>query len=443
MTGTVTHIYLDEAPGQTRVAFICGNGNDALDARDVTPDSIVEIWHRRWDAPTLIGTVHFARIEQLFTTQNRATARLHDDTAISLRLRAKDRPAPGDVCAVTITAAPREDKAWQAVLGARLVSRYGILLPGINGIFRSKGFSLSDNGDAMEAMIEAALPNDFGFIMRSAARLLSIEAMDDEAKALLHAWQTGAKVPSGRMPVASAPYLIHDGGGLAGQIARYAPDAELIEVNESADQHHLTNMLDEAIDDAMQTRVPLPHGGQLWCQRTNALWAIDLDSAGYNSPKAENMIQGLVMSGLPEIMRQIRLRAMGGAILVDIPRLGSKVGKTVLSHFADACANDPRQPEILGFTRGGLLEMRVPHGEQSLSDVMSDRIAQCALAGLRLVAHRIALPPAPTEIELAVSAPVAKWLSGKGASACAALDRPLRPVVLSDVAPDAPAYIIN
>ena len=443
MTDPVTHIYLDEAPGQTRVAFICGNGNGVLDARDVTPDSIVEIWHRRWDAPTLIGTVHFARIEQLFTTQNRATARLHDGTAISLRLRAKERPVPGDVRAVTITAAPREDKTWQAVLGARLVSRYGILLPGINGIFRSKGFLQSDNGDAMEAMIEAALPNDFGFIMRSAASKLSIEVMSDDVKALLDAWQTGAKLSSGGMHGASAPCLIHDGGGLAGQIARHAPDAQLIEVNELADRQHLATMFDEVIDDAMQTRVPLANGGQLWCQRTNALWAIDLDSAGYKTTKSENMMQDLMMSALPEIIRQIRLRAMGGAILVDIPRLGSKAGKTVLSQFADACANDPRQPEILGFTRGGLLEMRVPHGEQSLIDVMADRIAQSALAGLRLVAHRIASSSAPAEIELAVSAPVAKWLSGEGASACAALDRPLRPVVLSDVAPDAPAYIIN
>jgi hypothetical protein len=155
------------------------------------------------------------------------------------------------------------------------------------------------------------------------------------------------------------------------------------------------------------------------------------------------MIPYLLMDAVPEIIRQVRLRAMGGAILVDMPRMASKAGKTVLAQFSEACAGDPRHPEIMGFTRGGLLEMRVPHGEQTLPDVMADRIAQCALAGLRLVAHRIALPPAPTEIKLAVSAPVAKWLSSEGSSACAALDRPLRPVVLSDVAPDAPAYIIN
>lgn len=444
MTGLVTHIYVDEAPGQTRVAFICGKPKGVLDAYAVTPDSIYEIWHRRWDVPTFLGTVHLARVEQVFTTQNRATARLYDDTSVSVRLRAKDRLKPGDVRPITITAAPREDKAWQAVLGARLVSRYGILLPGSSAIHRSKRFSASnDVGDAMEAAIRATLPHDFGFIMRSSASALSVEAMEAEVRALLDTWHTGAQMPSDQINMAHAPGLIHDAGGLAGQIARHAPDAQTIHTHDEAARQHLANTLDEAVDDALQAKVPLPNGGCLWCQRTHALWAIDLDSAGYSNPKADDMMQALVMDALPEMIRQIRLRAMGGALCIDLPRLGSKAGKAFLTRFADACADDSRAPEILGFTRGGLLEMRVPYGEQSLADIMSDDVAQTALAGLRLASHRIASSPVPAVVELAVSAPVSKWLAEQGAPACTALDRPLRPVVLSDLAPDAPAYILN
>ncbi|WP_438995945.1 ribonuclease E/G [Candidatus Puniceispirillum sp.] len=443
MTGPITHIYVDEAPGQTRVAFICGKPTGALDAYAVTPDSIYEIWHRRWDMPTLLGSVHLARIEQVFSAQNRATARLYDDTSVSVRLRAKDRPKPGDVRPITITAAPREDKAWQAILGARLVSRYGILLPGSSGVFRSKRFSSSDLGDAMESMIKAVLPHDFGFIIRGAASALALDAMEDSVKALLHAWQTGTQVTSDQIHAARSPHVIHDAGTLAEQIARYAPDAALIKPTDPAASQHLAETLDEVIDNALQARVPLPQGGCLWCQRTHALWAIDLDSAGYTNPKAGDMMQSLAMVAIPEIIRQIRIRAMGGALLVDMPRLGNKSGKAILEQFEDALADDLHPPEILGFTRGGLLEMRVPYGEQSLADIMSDRVAQTALAGLRLASHRIASSPVPAEIELAVSAPVSKWLSDKGAPACAALDRPLRLVVLSDLAPDAPAYIMN
>ena len=443
MKGLYSHVYLEEAPGQTRVAFISSKTNGLLNADDISPDSICEIWHRRWDAPSLINTVHFARIEQLFAAQNRASARLHDGTAISLRLRAKEQPKPGAISAVTITAAPRQGKSWQAVLGARLVSRYGILLPDSHGIFRSNRISTSDNIDAMEAMIKATLPHDYGFIIRSAASTLSVEAMEDDVKALLRTWQAGLHISNDQMGAANVPCLIHDAGGLAGQIARHAPDAEVMEVREPSTRQHLTATMDEVIDNAMQARVALQQGGRLWCQRTHALWAIDIDSADYNNPKSSDMIQSLATVAIPEIIRQIRLRAMGGAVLVDLPRLGSRSGKTVLKQFSDACALDPLAPEILGFTRGGLLELRVPYGEQSLIDIMADRVAQAALTGLRMASLHIASSTTPAEIKLAVSAPVAKWLLNEGASACAKLDRPLHPVVLSDLAPDAPAYIMN
>ena len=51
----------------------------------------------------------------------------------------------------------------------------------------------------------------------------------------------------------------------------------------------------------------------------------------------------------------------------------------------DALANDPRQPDFLGMTRGGLLELQIAHGEMALDAVMQDQPAQDALAGLRLV----------------------------------------------------------
>jgi Ribonuclease G/E len=292
-------------------------------------------------------------------------------------------------------------------------------------------------------MIKAVLPHDFGFIIRGAASALSLDAMEDAVKTLLHAWQMGAQLTSDQIDVARSPRVIHDAGTLAEQIVRYAPDAELIKLPDPAASQHLAATLDEVIDNALQARVPLPQGGCLWCQRTHALWAIDLDSAGYNNPKAGDMLQSLAMVAIPEMIRQIRLRAMGGALCIDLPRLGSKAGKAFLTRFADACADDSRAPEILGFTRGGLLEMRVPYGEQSLADIMSDDVAQTALAGLRLASHRIASSPVPAVVELAVSAPVSKWLAEQGAPACTALDRPLRPVVLSDLAPDAPAYILN
>ena len=54
----------------------------------------------------------------------------------------------------------------------------------------------------------------------------------------------------------------------------------------------------------------------------------------------------------------------------------------------NALNDDPRQPEYLGMTSGGLMELRVPHGEMALDEVMQDQPAQDALTGLRLLMQR-------------------------------------------------------
>ena len=105
----------------------------------------------------------------------------------------------------------------------------------------------------------------------------------------------------------------------------------------------------------------------------------------------------------------------------------------MLDNLAAAMMADPRQPEILGQTRGGLIEITIPHGEMAPADVMRDGSAQEALAGLRLVArsaadHRVGARP----LCLGVSQAVADWLAADGAAAMQSLDRPVALVVWSD-----------
>ena len=117
-------IFAEIAPGQTRVGFFDRAG------------TIQHVWLCRDDQPDLIGTVHQARIERVFTNQNRAQGRLIDGTSISVKLK-KNPPSAittGAVVVVTIVAAPRHDKAWQAVLDARLATAILVLLPGQSSI---------------------------------------------------------------------------------------------------------------------------------------------------------------------------------------------------------------------------------------------------------------------------------------------------------------------
>ena len=119
MTSAVK-LFHEKAPGQERL--VCLGPNDEL----------LEIWFNALHRPNLMGSVHQARINRVFSSQNRAMATLKNGEVISLRLRKNDRHlvTVGTILPVTIVAAPRHGKPWQALVGARLVTDKLILLVG-------------------------------------------------------------------------------------------------------------------------------------------------------------------------------------------------------------------------------------------------------------------------------------------------------------------------
>jgi hypothetical protein len=109
MIGSAARLVHERGPGQDRLAVFDKENR------------LLEIWFDPAHQPNLIGTVHRLRLSRLFTGQNRATANLADGTAVSIRLRKADMATikQGDWVTVTIDAAPRDGKPWQARMGSR------------------------------------------------------------------------------------------------------------------------------------------------------------------------------------------------------------------------------------------------------------------------------------------------------------------------------------
>ena len=409
-------IFAEAGPGQTRVGVFDRAG------------VIQHLWLCRDDQPDLIGSVHQARIEQVFFNQNRAKGRLADGTVISIRLP-KNPPSAleiGAVFVVTIVAAPRHGKAWQAVLDARLVTATLVLLPGQSNIKISRRCA---NVLAMRKLAAVLrVPDGFGVIVRRQASGMNRAQLQAKIDDLVNDWQTSCASCN---PV--VPARLYDGGNLFQRACRLVP---------CASYHHCTigdpdsEAIDAAISAALEPKVRLPSGGTLWCQRTHALWAIDIDSA--KADIKNYGFDGLFSEAAVEIARQIRLRGMSGPIMIDVPRAGS-ANKKFLWQLQTCLDDDTQNSEILGMTRGGILELWRPHGRASLDDLMADDVAQAALAGLRLAAMRPAFKP----VHLAVNAAMAGWLAGNGKAAVAALDRPLQIDICLDDNKEAVAYIID
>ena len=115
-------VRIERAPGQVRALLYVGG-------------EVVEAWHDFDHDRELTRTVHVVRLERGVGADNRRMyARLADGTQVSVRTVRGRKVRPGDMATVTITSCPRENKPWQAVMGARLAGPRLTLLPGAEGV---------------------------------------------------------------------------------------------------------------------------------------------------------------------------------------------------------------------------------------------------------------------------------------------------------------------
>ena len=400
MTGIAeTRVLIDSAPGQQRALLYQG-------------EQICEAWHDFAHAPDLTATVHRVRADRVFPDLGRATARLADDTPISIRIAPRDRVAPGDIVTVTITAARREDKPWQAVVGARLVSRDVILLPGEDGIVESRHLQNSPSADvkAHIAALCAAAPGHGVILRRTAGDGVNLVGA---VAALIDAWRSGFQ------DVGSLG-CVHHGGDLAARIGRALPGVAIDQV--AADQADSFDAdWDDVVASTRRSEISLASGGRLWFEPTRALTAIDADSG-------DGSMASLFAEAPEAIATQIRLRQTAGLVAIDMPRTAPAVRRKFDAVLAAVFGEDPRHPEWIGRTRAGLLECRIAHGRTGPASYADEVTALGPLTVLRAISLRPAL--ATPVVDLPPEQ--AEWLRGPGAPALASLDRKVTLVVSSE-----------
>lgn len=397
-------VLIEQAPGQTRALHLDG-------------DRVVESWHDFHHDPDRTGSVHAVRIDRVFTAQNRATATLADGAPVSVRTTRHDSLTAGGMAVITITAAPRETKPWQAVTGPRLAGPTLVLLPGQGGIAQSARMT-SPPSDAALAALQRCLDAvaGFGVILRRHAGAAGDLAGD--AAALIAAWQagqTGQRQEDG-------PGCLFDPGGIASRISLQSPHLDHVTIAPDAAEDFDARWA-EMMATATRADLPLAGGGVMWIEPARALTAIDFDSGS-------GPLDSLFAEAPHAIADQIRLRQLGGLLAVDLPRAAPATTRRLDAALEAALADDPRHPERLGRTRGGLVEIRVPHGRRGPADWAANRDVTGALSVLR----QLALRPQIARPRIECPPATADWLRGPGAAALAALDRPVELVVSSESA---------
>ncbi len=168
-----------------------------------------------------------------------------------------------------------------------------------------------------------------------------------------------------------APVLVARGPTAAERLAARFRQAEL-QVDDAALAARLRGALGDrvrrlagpAFDDSLEAEfdllagpeVPLPGGGRLLIHPTPALTAIDMDAGAAAGARGANAVAALNRAALPELARQIRLRNLAGAILVDFAGLSPKRRAALADPLREALAPD-RHARLLGFTHLALAEI--------------------------------------------------------------------------------------
>lgn len=153
-------------------------------------------------------------------------------------------------------------------------------------------------------------------------------------------------------------YLDRHNARAGGTIARAAPLA-------------VAAAIDAEVAEALEPEAALPGGGRLTIEATRALTAIDVDSGSYAGASGADTAHAVNLAAAAEIARQLRIRNIGGTIVVDFINLKDRTRtRGVTSALERALGRDRIEVRVGTVSRSGLLELMRRRGRPSLAELM-------------------------------------------------------------------------
>ena len=272
--------------------------------------------------------------------------------------------APGDRVLVQVTGPAEPGKAIPVTTRLLFKSRYAILTPGAPGLNISRKIRDEDmraelNDLAKQAMAGAA--TDLGLILRSASEAAdSGDVAGDIAdmRALAEAVLVDLTGP---------PELLVEGASAQETAWRDWADPvpdEVVDTPGGFADHSIYEM----IDALRQPRVALAGGGHMMIEPTRALLSIDVNTGPDTSPAASLKAN---IAAARELPRQLRLRGLGGQIVVDFAPMPKKDRAILDQVLRSAFKGEAAETNLAGWTTLGLFEMTRKRDRLPLSEVLA------------------------------------------------------------------------
>ena len=285
---------------------------------------------------------------------------------------------PGDEILVQVKRDCNEQKGPRVTKDIKINGKLVILMPYSNFITISQKIQNEEEIKRLKEIAKNELPEGFGAIIRTAAEGKSEEEIVSEIHILLNFWSNLLKSANDMKNKNLAPVKIYDNDGIVGKIITdlaennleniYTNDKDLAEHFETMKDKIIVckNVLDKfEVKNKMKLdrKIWLKCGGFITIDKTEALTAIDVNSGKFTGNKnLERTVLKVNREATKEIAKQIRLRDIGGIIIIDYIDMEEEKDKEDIRNYIIECFKQDRSKvQVLEFTKLGLLEITRKH----------------------------------------------------------------------------------
>ena len=292
-----------------------------------------------------------------------------------------------------------------------LPGRFLVLQPHGQGVNVSRRISGESERNRLRALAVLIKPPGAGLLVRTEADGVSEEQIIDDLESLLRQWEAIQQAAESAQP----PVLLNRDEDFIHRVLRdlystdvlrvvvdsqdavarvnafLGPDHSnlLVEHHEDASEILEHYKVNAAIRDALKPRVDLPSGGYVIIEPTEALTVVDVNSGSFTrSANARETVLWTNCEAATEIARQLKLRNIGGVVIIDFIDMESRRDQLMLlEHFTQAMRDDQARPQIAQITELGLVELTRKRQGQNIYELFGRACPSCGGLG-----HVVTLP---------------------------------------------------
>lgn len=378
--------------------------------------SLCEIHIERQNAPDQAESLYLGRIQSIKPALHAAFVDIGTELNAFLPIDDTRKLRCGDMIIVQGQAKQSTDtKGLRITERVNLAGKWLVLLPEDSGIRISKKIKDPALREVLSELGNKICPPECGLIIRTAGEEVTEHLLVEEAQSLYSLWQEIKKKALGM----TKPGLLHQRLPLYLRLTRDIADIAQIAINSESGYQQLrteqeqnrlskntqleydcesrsllfdTYNIETQIDKALKKRVWLPGGGYLVIDHCEAMTVIDVNSGKMILGRdLEETALRVNLEAAHEITRQLRLRDIGGIILVDfIDMRDTQHQESLIKEMKEAVSHDRTQVTIEGITRLGLMEITRKKKHEQLRKTMRSSCSYCTGTGEVLSGEEVA-----------------------------------------------------